>query len=397
MKSNTSLASSLRSLPPAAWILFAGTFLNKFGSFVQPFLTLYMTQLGFSLADAGFALGAYGVGNVFASIIGGHLADHLGRRKTIVFSMFSGAATMLLLSQARTLPAFLGLSALAGFANEFYRPASSALLADLVTSENRVTAYSTYRMAINAGFAFGPATAGFLSGHGFLWLFIGDAATSVLFGIVALFALPEVLHPQEERIGWAEAARTLSRDRRLHRILLAALGVGLIFIQMSTTFSVAAKSAGFSSQTYGLLLSVNGAMIVFLELPLTRVTRNFSPMTVVASGFLVVGLGFGLMALAGPAWQYAACIALFTVGEMVAMPVSSAYIAGLSPARLRGRYMGSYGLTWTLAQIVGPGVGLALFGLSPRAFWISFGLLGAVSAAIALGGRKSEANQLAVA
>src|SRR5579871_4135679 len=111
MQPNSSLASSLRSLPPAAWVLFAGTFLNKFGSFVQPFLVLYMTHLGYSLKEAGFAMGAYGVGNVFASLIGGHLADHLGRRKTIVFSMFSGAATMLLLYQAHTLVAFLALSA----------------------------------------------------------------------------------------------------------------------------------------------------------------------------------------------------------------------------------------------------------------------------------------------
>jgi MFS family permease len=397
MKPNPSLASSLRSLPPAAWILFAGTFLNKFGSFVQPFLTLYMTHLGYSLTQAGFALGAYGVGNVCASLIGGHLADHLGRRRTIVLSMFCGAATMLLLYQAHTLGAFLGLSALAGLANEFYRPASSALHADLVTPENRVTAYSTYRMAINAGFAFGPATAGFLSGHGFKWLFIGDAATSVLFGAVALFALPEVLHPAEDRIGWAEAARTLCRDRRLHRVLLGALGIGLIFIQMSTTFGVAVMSQGFSAQTYGLLLSVNGAMIVFCELPLTRLTRTRAPMAVIGAGYLVVAIGFGLMALAGAVWQYAACIALFTVGEMAAMPVASAYVAGLSPVRLRGRYMGSYGLTWTVAQIVGPTLGLALFGFNPAVFWLGFAALGLASAAVAFEGRQPAVKQLAAA
>src|ERR1700685_2193344 len=102
MTKSPTLTTSLRALPPAAWILFFGTFLNKFGSFVVPFLALYLTQKGYSVGQAGIAIGAYGGGNALATILGGHLADHIGRRKTIVLSMFSGAAAMLLLSQART-------------------------------------------------------------------------------------------------------------------------------------------------------------------------------------------------------------------------------------------------------------------------------------------------------
>ncbi|MEJ0088562.1 MAG: MFS transporter [Limisphaerales bacterium] len=101
-KSEPSLIASLRALPPAAWILFFGMFLNKFGAFVVPFLALYLTRLGYTLADAGLAIGAYGVGNLIASFVGGHLADTIGRRKTILLSMFSGAGTMLLLSQAHS-------------------------------------------------------------------------------------------------------------------------------------------------------------------------------------------------------------------------------------------------------------------------------------------------------
>src|SRR5437762_2440432 len=98
---NSSLRNDLRSLPRGAWILFFGTFLNKFGAFVLPFLAIYMTRLGFSTVQAGLAIGAYGVGSLCASFLGGSLADRLGRRKTIVLSMFSAAVTMLCLSQAR--------------------------------------------------------------------------------------------------------------------------------------------------------------------------------------------------------------------------------------------------------------------------------------------------------
>src|SRR5438034_1533768 len=101
---SSSLRENLRALPRGAWILFFGTFLNKFGTFVLPFLTIYMTRLGFTAVQAGLAIGAYGIGSLCASFTGGHLADRLGRRKIIVFSMFSGAVAMLCLSQARQLP-----------------------------------------------------------------------------------------------------------------------------------------------------------------------------------------------------------------------------------------------------------------------------------------------------
>jgi MFS family permease len=131
-------------------------FLNKFGAFVVPFLALYLTRSGYTLTDAGLAIGAYGVGNLIASLLGGHLADTIGRRKTILLSMFSGAGTMLLLSQAHTLPLIIGLAALTGLASECYRPACNALLTDLVPPNQRVTAFAAYRMSFNAGWAFPP-------------------------------------------------------------------------------------------------------------------------------------------------------------------------------------------------------------------------------------------------
>src|SRR5207244_3090331 len=189
-ETQVSLRESLRALPRSAWILFFGTFLNKFGTFVVPFLAIYLTGLGYTAAQAGMAIGGYGLGTLAASLLGGYLADRFGRRKTIVLSMFSGALVMLSLSQAHSLPLIVLLAGVAGLTGELYRPASSALLADLVPAGQRVTAFAAYRMAFNAGWAFGPATAGLLAKKSFVWLFVGDAVTSVLFGLVAWFALP---------------------------------------------------------------------------------------------------------------------------------------------------------------------------------------------------------------
>src|SRR3954471_16990849 len=252
------MIATLRTFPRPVWVLCGGSFLNKFGTFVIPFLALYMTRQGFSVTQAGLAIGAYGLGNFAASIVGGQLADTIGRRKTIVLSMTSVAVSMLLLSQARTFTEIVLLTALTGLTGELYRPASSALLADLVPRGQRVTVYAIYRLAFNAGWAFGPATAGFLAAHSFFWLFIGDAFTSVLFGFVALIALPRGVRKQGKESGWLEALNGLAENKRFHRVLLSSLAIALVFFQMSSTFGLHLTRLKISSTTYGALLSLNG-------------------------------------------------------------------------------------------------------------------------------------------
>jgi MFS family permease len=375
------LLAGLRALPRPVWVLFAGTFLNKFGAFVVPFLTLYLTSRGYTAGQAGLAIGAYGVGHLLASLIGGYLADYLGRRKTIVLSMFSGAAAMLLLSQANTLPVIMVLAALAGLTNECYRPASSALLADLVPVSRRITAFAAMRMAFNAGFAFGPATAGFLSTLGYFWLFAGDAATSVLFGLVAWMALPRSLHARPDNATWRAALGTLRRDHKLHQLLLANFAIALLFFQSASTFGLHVTHLGFSAATYGALISMNGALVVLVELPLTTFTRRFPIRRIIALGYLLSGLGFALNAFAHTVPALVLCMILFTLGEVIAMPMASAYIADLAPPEMRGRYMGINGLTWAAALILGPGLGMKLYTANPPAYWTTCAALGAFAAA----------------
>jgi MFS family permease len=341
-----------------------------------------LTQRGFSLNDAGLAISAYGVGSLMASALGGHLADAIGRRKTIALSMFSVAAAMVLLSQSRSLPAITAATWLAALTGELYRPASSALLADLVPPDLRVTAYAAYRMAFNAGFAFGPATAGFLATRGYVWLFAGDAATSVLFGLIALAALPRGLPIRREQGGWSGDVKTLARDGKFLRVLCAAFCIALVFLQMSSTFSLQVTRQGFPASAYGMILSLNGVLVVLCELPLTSLTRRFPARVVMAAGYLLIGAGFSLNAFAHSLTALVACVVIFTFGEMVSMPVSSAYVADLAPAAMRGRYMGVYSLTWSAALVLAPQMGLRLFAVAPAALWLACGALAALAAAI---------------
>lgn len=381
---DTTLWSGLRALPRAVWILFFGTFLNKFGTFVMPFLTLYLTQQGYSLTQTGIAVGAYGAGQLAATLLGGYLADRYGRRNTIVLSMFSGAVAMMLLSQAHGLALITGLVVLTGLTSEFYRPASSALLTDLVPPGRRVTAFAGLRLAFNAGFAFGPAMAGFLAAYGYFWLFAGDAATSVLYGLVAMVALPQGLRAGSQGAGCGEAWRVLRHDRKLHQVLLANLAIALVFFQMASTFSLYTTQLGFSPAVYGAIISLNGALVVFCELPLTALTQRFPARRVMALGHVLIAAGFMLNHFAHTIPALVACMVIFTLGEMLTMPMASAYVADLAPAHMRGRYLGVSGMTWAVALMFGPVLGMKLFEWSPPALWFGGGALCLLAAAVIL-------------
>lgn len=377
------LGQDLRLLPREAWFLFAGTFLNRFGSFVVPFLILYLRREGYSIAQAGLVSATYGIGFLLANVFGGYVTDRFGRRNAIVFSMLSGAASLLALSQARGLPSLIFFTILAGLTAELYRPASSALLTDLVPPERRVVAFSAYRLAINAGFAAGPATAGFLANKSFLYLFVGDAITSVLYGIVALFFLPNITSGIDRaKVIWGESLPIILRDRVFLLFLLASMLNGFILMQDHSSFALHVQAAGFPASTYGLLVSMNGLIIVLIELPLTAWTQKHARRAMIAFGYLLVGAGFAVNAFAYDIPLMMVGIVIWTFGEMIASPIAAAFVADMAPEALRGRYMGFYGLSWALGLIVGPALGPIIFAKSPVMIWSLCGLAGLAAAAI---------------
>jgi MFS family permease len=386
------LRQGIRSLPGPVWILCAGSFVNRFGSFVAVFLVLYLREKGYSIAEAGFVVSLYGVGNVAAAAVGGLLADRFGRRNAIALSMFSSAATLLALSQADDIILIGVLTVLAGLTGEMYRPASSALLADLVPAGERIPAFALNRLAINLGFAAGPATAGLLADRSFTYLFVGDALTSIVFGVLTLVALPEGVRTRrgEERRG--EGIRTIARDRAFLFFLASSLLGAFVYFQSNATFPLHVKESGLSNADYGLLISLNGLAIVILELPFTSITQRLPVIPTLAVGSLLVGLGFALNAWAETLAALAFTVFIWTIGEIVFAPVASAYVADIAPTHLRGRYQGAWGLMWGIAFMLAPGIGAAMFAWNGDAFWLFCGLLGLLSAALLLpaAGRRVE-------
>jgi MFS family permease len=364
------LRDELRALPRPVWILLGGTLINRFGTFVLPFLILYMTRSGFSVAQAGMAVGAYGVGHLISSIAGGHLADRIGRRNTIAIAMFGSSITMLALSQARTFVAITMVTCIVGIFAELYRPASSALIIDLVEDpKRRVFAFGMYRFAVNLGVAAGPATAGFVADKSFFALFLIDAFTSLVYGVIALAALPHGVRGAAKDDTGGSAVKIAFADGAFVAFLIATLGVALVDFQLGSTYPLYLTSIGFSARVYGMLVSLNGLLVCVFELWITSYVRRFRALPVIAIGYALNNFGFALTGLAHSVPALAAMMFIWTTGEMCSSPMSAAYVAELAPERYRGRYMGIYIFMFSIGLIIGPPLGTFLFQRSPNWLW----------------------------
>ena len=286
------------------------------------------------------------------------------------------------------------LSALLGLMSGTYHPAASALLADIVPNEQRVRAYAAFRLAANAGFACGASVGGLLANYSLFWLFTGDALTTVLYGFIALAWLPHGLRAQTKNAPWSEAITFIKRDRSFHALWAAAFCSALVFAQFGTTYSLhiireklTLDVLGFHlgpETIYGLLIAWNGVLVMLAELPLTVLTLRYDERRVMALGYVLIGVGFGLNAWAHHIPALLVAMTIFTVGEMISAPTTSAYVARLAPERLRGRYMGTLALAWNGAAMAGPHFGFGLFALDPRFLWFGCAALGLAAAAITL-------------
>ncbi len=397
-----SLWQELRALPRPYWALFCGIFINRFGTFVYPFLTILLTRRGFANWEIGVALGGYGLGGLLATLCGGWFADRFGRKHTIITGTALNAVCVLSMAGVQGLPALLMLTTLTGFSVGFFGPAASALVADVVPERLRLRAYAGTRMAGNAGFACGTAAGGLLINYAPFWLFAGDALTTAAYGVMAAILLPEGVRASRREARWSEAFVVLRQDRRFWSLFAAQVCIAFIFAQFSTTYSkeilqrkMAVTFLGYAlspEQVFGFLVGWNGAMVVGLEVLLTRFVQRFDPRYVMTLGNALIGLGFASNAVADGLGQLFAGMTLFTFGEMLSLPLTSTAVADLAPEKMRGRYLGMLSLSWAVANLIAPQVGFALFGWKPMVLWIGCGTLGITAAVIQWKGAGAEPN-----
>lgn len=379
------LRENVRALPPATWVLFAGTFVNRLGTFVLPFMTLYLTRRGYSPGQAGLAIAMYGVGGIGSQLVGGWLADRIGRRKAIALSMISASCLTLVLWRATSLAVIYPVMALLATAAEAHRPAASALIADLVPARGRVTAFAMFRLAINIGWAAGLTLGGLLAERSFSYL-VHRRRRDV--GDVRGHLAPRAAARGSNVAPGAPTARRSNADDPGRPRSAAVPGVGarrLGDLHAERLLVPAARPVGRAFG--GRLRRAPGT-----ERRVRRPARGADLQLVAAAvaavddrhGRAARGAGFGSLFVARSVPALVAMVFVWTLGEIVSSPVISAFVADRSPDHTRGRFQAALGMVFAFGSILGPGLGTAVFEANADALWIGCGAAGLLSAALAL-------------
>jgi MFS family permease len=388
------LSAVLASLPRAYWLLWIGTLINRLGSFVIPFLTLYLTQRrGLPIGQAALMVSLFGAGSFSAALIGGELADRLGRRPVMLLSFLLAPFNMIALGLVQPLALLALFTFTQGLLTDLYRPAVSAAIADLVPPEERPRAYGYLYWAINLGFAVAPVVAGLIARFDYFLLFVGDAVTTFAFGLIILAGVRETRPAEARGASKAPLRQRIGQLRSSPLMLLfcaLALGFGIIYMQGNVTLPVDMASHGLGPEKYGLAIAVNGLLIVILGLPASHAAGRWPRYGTMAVAAILAGVGFGLTGLASTLLLFGLSVGVWTLGEIAASTIAPAIVADLSPVDLRGLFQGAFGAAWGLSAFIGPLLGGWVYQqLGAGALWSGCLLLGAFLALgyLALGRR----------
>lgn len=376
----------MRGLPRTFWYLWTGALIDRLGTFVYTFLALYLTRARhFTVAHAGLVISLYGAGNFAAGPVGGYLADHIGRRRTMLLAFTLSAAAMMHLGLARAGWHIAVAAALLGFCSNLFRPAQQATVADLVPPADRTRAYGYIYWAINLGFAAAAMLGGFMAERNFMLLFVADATTTLAFGVIVFLRVPET-HPERHIVGRARPdVRVPLRDRPFVIFVLAQLLVMIIGAQGNSTLPIDMRDHGVSPSTYGWLLAINGVMIVAFQPAAVTWVQKFDRGRLLAAAALLQGLGFGLTCVAHSRGWYAFTVVVWTCAELLYSPVAPAIVSDLAPPRLRGTYQGVYSMAWGASSFVAPALGSLVLGhFGSPALWSGCFAVGLVAVALHL-------------
>jgi MFS family permease len=305
-------------------------------------------------------------------------------------SLLLSGAILLVVPLARGVVAIGAIVVVWAVTAEALRPASMAVVGDLVPPEQRKTAFALSRLAINLGMSVGPVVGGLLAMVSFPLLFVVDGTTSLLAGLLLAVFAPRMHRrasaSREVHAGGQAGSLRGFADRRLLWFLAGVVLIALVFFQhMAAMPLFLVRDLRFSEALYGTLFAVNTILIIILEVPLNAAMAAWPHGRSLLLGSLLCAVGFGSMAFAATPWAVACTIVIWTFGEMVLFPGMAAYVADIAPLDRRGEYKGLYTMAFSFAITIGPWLGTeVLERLGSTTLWTACFLCGAVAAAMLL-------------
>lgn len=349
------------------WILSITMFINRSGSMVLLFTSLYLTkQLHFSIAQAGFIMSFYGAGSILGSYTGGWLTDRRNYFDIMLWSLIGCGMILLLMLTTTSSVLITAIIFCYGFAADMFRPANSVAIAAYTNPDDRARSISLVRLAVNLGFSVGPAIGGFIALYlGYKWLFVVDAFTSFGAAIILYKYLPrqKAEKNRHDNPVLNDSSTSAYRDfKYLTFILLAALyftSFTQLFASIPQYFN---RECHYNEDTIGLLLALNGLLVVIIEMPLISILEKrkksfrFIIMGTLClpAAFLILQLGKGMII-----WSVLYTL-IITMSEILAMPFLFNHAISQPLKERQGQYSALYSIAFGIAVMIAPSLGLGI-------------------------------------
>ena len=366
------------------WVLSFALFVNRCGSMVLAFLVLYLTtKLHFTINQAGAILSVYGLGSVAGSYLGGKLIKPLGAVRTQIVGFLLSVPLFLLVPQFTTWTGVAISMFFLSLCVESVRPANNVAITQFTPPDLQTRAFGLQRMAVNLGFSIGPAVGGFLAEIDYVWLFIVDGLTTGLGAIVMLwyfgfrkYAKGGAAAELQKQAEQSQSGASPLYDLKFILFLLLMLAVAVVFFQFHATYPKYLEDEfRLSEPQIGLLFSVNTIVIVIFEMLLVNYVRRFSLLRTIGWGCFLACLGFGILPLARGYLFACFSMIVITAGEMFMFPLATGFVAKRSSGRDQSSYMSWYAMMYSVACVIAPLIGAAVYGVGHHLFWyVSLGI-----------------------
>jgi predicted MFS family arabinose efflux permease len=372
--------ASFRGLPLEIWWLSLITLINRAGTMVIPFLSLYLTkEKGFSLSDVGWIMSAFGLGSVIGAYLGGWLTDKIGAHITMTLSLGTSGIFYVLMQYAESFWSIAMMIFTVVLLADIFRPASFVAIRSYTDRSSQTRSTSLIRLAVNLGFSVGPAIGGLLIYNlGYSALFWVDGLTSMI-AMVLLFYL---LHPkrstgiQEELVS---DPQTAYKDKRYLLFILGMILLAFVFLQYFSTLPFYYSKDYLLSEKYiGLLLGFNGLVVFLVEMPLVHSLekKGKDPVLYVTIGAFLLLISFLVLQLGhyeGLLWLG---MVLMSFSEVLAFPFANTFALDRSKLGKTGEYMALYTISFSIAHIFAHNAGFQLIdhiGFS-YTWWVMIGI-----------------------
>ncbi len=351
-------------LSSGTWLLSLVMLVNRMGTMVIPFMTIYLTQkFGVSIAKAGLVMSIFGLGAITGALIGGKLVDSIGYYYVQFVALIGGGVMFIVLGRMHSYLSVCIITFVLATVNESFRPANTVAIAHYSKVLNRTRSYSLNRLSVNLGWAVGGALGGILASYNYNFLFWVDGISNLFAALLLYITLSPKRNLSTEKIRKENNKNITSvyKDSTYVAFVILTFFFAFCFFQMFTTIPIFFKEKFQLSVFFiGILMALNGIIICLFEMITVFSLEGKRPaLHYISVGMILVGISFLLLNIPSVNYPFIAFIAMIfiTFGEIFAAPFMNAWWINRANHNNRGQYAALYTVAWASAQAIGPFAG----------------------------------------